>query len=340
MSLYIDLKYINLIANRLPLFKRKSDYLFNFRCTICGDSASKKHKARGYFFRMKGDMFMKCHNCSVSIHFGTFLKQTDQGLYAQYALERYATGAAPNKAHKDPQFKFTEPVVKTEKSILDSLLDRVSELPEDHIARQFCAKRKIPDDVLPRLFFIDNIKNIEQISEKMKDRIKSEEPRLVLPFYTKDLQLSGMTCRALGDEQLRYITVKIKSDELLVFGMDVVDESKHIYVVEGPIDSLFIDNCIAVSGTGFNKLELLPFKKEDMTVIVDNQPRNKEVCKVYDDLIAKGYRIVIWPQSQKEKDINDLILAGKTKAQVKSIIDKNACADLQAKANFFTWKRC
>jgi hypothetical protein len=149
-----------------------------------------------------------------------------------------------------------------------------------------------------------------------------------------------MTCRALGDEQLRYITVKIKSDELLVFGMDVVDESKHIYVVEGPIDSLFIDNCIAVSGTGFNKLELLPFKKEDMTVIVDNQPRNKEVCKVYNDLIAKGYRIVIWPQSQKEKDINDLILAGKTKAQVKSIIDKNACANLQAKANFFTWKRC
>lgn len=339
MSLYIDLKYINFLSGRLPLFKRKGDYLFNFRCTICGDSSSKKSKARGYFYKVKNDMFMKCHNCSVSIHFGTFLKQTDQTLYSQYALERYADGAAPNKAHKTPQFKFVEPVVE-KKSLIDELFDRLDTLPEDHIATKYCHERKIPTDKFKSLYFIDNIKKIEQISESMKNRIKGEEPRLVMPLYDNNLQLAGVTCRALGNEELRYITVKIKQDELLVFGRESVNSKKHIYVTEGPIDSLFLPNAIAVIGTGFNKLELLEYSKDNMTVIVDNQPRNKEVCKVIENLVEKDYNVVIWPQSLKEKDINDIVKAGKSLAHVQSLIDKNTFRGLQARANFYAWKRC
>ena len=339
MSLYIDLKYINFLSGRLPLFKRKADYLFNFRCTICGDSSSKKSKARGYFYKVKNDMFMKCHNCGVSIHFGTFLKQTDQILYSQYALERYADGAAPNKAHKTPQFTFQEPVVE-KKSIIDILLDRLDTLPEENLAVKYCIDRKIPKDKFKSLYFIDNIKNVEQISEAMKNRIKGTEPRLVLPLYDANLQLTGITCRALGNEELRYITVKIKQDELLVFGRESLNPKKHIYVTEGPIDSLFLPNAIAVVGTGFNKLELLEYSKDNMTIIVDNQPRNKEVCKVIENLIEKNYNVVIWPQSLKEKDINDIVKAGKTPAYVKSLIDKNTFNGLQARANFYAWKRC
>lgn len=339
MSLYIDLKYINYISSRLPLFKRKSEYLFNFRCTICGDSTTKKHKARGYFFKVKNDMFMKCHNCSVSIHFGTFLKQIDQNLYSQYAMERYANGAAPNKAHKTPQLTFKEPIVE-KKSLIDELFDRLDKLPDDHIAVTFCKGRKIPEDKFKQLYFIDNIKKVENISEKMRDRIKSEEPRLVIPLYDGKLQLAGITCRALGNETLRYITVKIKSDELLVFGRESLNPEKHIYVTEGPIDSLFLPNSIAVVGTGFNKLDLLEYSKDNMTIIVDNQPRNKEVCKVIENLIDQNYNIVIWPQSLKEKDINDIVKAGKTPASVKAMIDKHTFRGLQARANFYAWKRC
>lgn len=339
MSLYIDLKYINYISNRLPLFKRKSDYLFNFRCTICGDSSSKKNKARGYFYKIKNDMFMKCHNCGLSIHFGTFLKQTDQTLYSQYALERYADGASPRKAHKTPQFTFKEPVVE-KKTPLDELFERVDSLSEDHIVIKFCKGRKIPEDTFNRLYFIDNIKKVEQLSDKMKDRIQGEEPRLVIPLYDAKLQLAGITCRALGSETLRYITVKIKSDELLVFGRESLNPKKHIYVTEGPIDSLFLPNSIAVVGTGFNKLEQLEYPKDSMTIVVDNQPRNKEVCKVIENLIEKNYNIVIWPQSLHEKDVNDMVKAGKSPSSVKNLIDKNTFNGLQARANFYAWKRC
>ena len=284
-------------------------------------------------------MFMKCHNCGVSIHFGTFLKQTDQILYSQYALERYADGAAPNKAHKTLQFTFQEPVVE-KKSIIDILLDRLDTLPEENLAVKYCIDRKIPKDKFKSLYFIDNIKNVEQISEAMKNRIKGTEPRLVLPLYDANLQLTGITCRALGNEELRYITVKIKQDELLVFGRESLNPKKHIYVTEGPIDSLFLPNAIAVVGTGFNKLELLEYSKDNITIIVANQPRNKDVCKVIENLIEKNYNVVIWPQSLKEKDINDIVKAGKTPAYVKSLIDKNTFNGLQARANFYAWKRC
>ena len=129
------------------------------------------------------------------------------------------------------------------------------------------------------------MKKIGQISDAMRDKITTDEPRLVLPFFDENLQLTGLTCRALGNESLRYVTVRIKPDELLVFGRESLNPKKHIYVTEGPIDSLFLPNSIAVSGTGFNKLEQLNYSKDIMTIIVDNQPGNKEVCRVIENLI-------------------------------------------------------
>ena len=48
MSGYIDLNYISKIQPRLQQFKKKRDYLFNFRCPVCGDSKKSKTKARAY----------------------------------------------------------------------------------------------------------------------------------------------------------------------------------------------------------------------------------------------------------------------------------------------------
>ena len=74
MSLFVDLKYLKLICNRLPLFKQKNEKVFNCRCIICGDSTKKKTKARGYFYEVKNDLLYRCFNCDASMQFGTFLK--------------------------------------------------------------------------------------------------------------------------------------------------------------------------------------------------------------------------------------------------------------------------
>jgi len=340
MSLFVDLKYLRLISNQLPLFKQKNERLYNCRCIICGDSSKKQNKTRGYFFPQKNELFYKCHNCSASMHFGTFLKQYFNGQYNQYVFERYNEGLTPNKPHQkiEDKFKMEAPVFeKTDERLIDKIMDRVDKLPEDHIAVQFCIKRKIPKDRYKQLYFIKNIKDIGQLNDKYKEQIKSQESRLVLPFFDADGQMTGLTCRALGNESLRYVTVKVKEEQLLVFGLDKVDKSKKIYVTEGPIDSLFLPNAIAVAGTAFTKLDILGLPKDNVVAILDNQPRNKDVCKILNKVIENNYQVVIWPQNLQEKDINDIVLSGK---DPKNIIDKNTFKGLEATIKFVEWKRC
>ena len=338
MSLFLDQKYLTLISNRLPLFKKKDDFLYNCRCIICGDSTKNKRKARGYFFKYKNEFRYKCHNCDASLSFGNFLKNLDSNLYSQYSLEKYTEGNQVKLSNTVPEMVFTEPVFKSqEERLLDKILDRLDTLPEDNEAVQFCISRNIPKEKFNQIYFISNVKNIIQLNSTYKESIRTEEPRLVLPFYDSHGQLSGVTCRALRGETLRYITVKVKDNVPLLFGINEIDTKKTIYVVEGPIDSLFLDNCIAAAGTSFNKVNTLGISTDNMVLIFDNQPRNKEVCKIIEKNIDQGYNVVIWPQNIEEKDINDMVTA---RRDVKSIIKKNTFQGLTAKAKFIAWKRC
>lgn len=337
MSLFVDLKYLKLISNRLVLFKQKSDRLYNCRCPICGDSASKKNKARGYFFPHKNNLLFKCHNCGVSLGFASFLKDFDPIQYGSYSLETFEE----NHQNTRSSFSFVmnEPRIakKKESSLIDQLLARLDTLPEDNEAVQFCRQRKIPDEKFDRLYYIPHVADLDQLNPKYRENIKGREPRLVLPFFDRAGQMTGVTCRALDVHPLRYITAKIREDDVLVFGLPEVDKTRDIYVVEGPIDSLFLDNAIAVSGTSFGKLSQLDLPNDRLVVVFDNQPRNREVVKLLGRVIDAGFRTVIWPQTLEEKDINDMVLAGK---DAKRIIKDNTYEGLTARAKHVAWKRC
>tara|TARA_Y100000992_G_scaffold203399_1_gene138889 strand:- start:230 stop:679 length:450 start_codon:yes stop_codon:yes gene_type:complete len=140
--------------------------------------------------------------------------------------------------------------------------------------------------------------------------------------------------RAFGNEQPKYITIKLDPEKDKVYGLNRLNSAKHIYVVEGPIDSLFLDNCIAVAGADFMKLP-----KENTTIIFDNERRNVEVLKQIEKTIDEGYRVVLWPENVKEKDINDMILAGKTKNEIKTIIEQNTYQGNMAKIRLAAWRR-
>ena len=335
MSLFLDQKYLSLISNRLPLFRKKKDGVYNCRCIICGDSSKKKNKARGYFFNNKNKLMYKCFNCDASMYFSTFLKTIDAALFNEYSLESYVEGKP--LSNTQPEIVFEQPQFKPkEERLLDKLLERLDSLPEDHEAVQFCLNRKIPKNRFDKIYFIENIKDIVQLNDTYKESIRTEEPRIVFPFYDEEGLLTAVTCRAIRGEALRYITVKVANDKPLIFGLDSVDKNKDIYVVEGPIDSLFIQNSVAISGTSLDKVNFTSLDKDKLIVVFDNQPRNKEVCNIISKTIDKDYKVVIWPQTIEEKDINDMVLAGKNVSQ---IISKNAFRGLEAKAKFIGWKR-
>lgn len=316
------------------MFKRKGSS-YNCRCIICGDSAKKLSKARGYFYPNKDKLMYKCFNCDASMYFSSFLKNIDQQLYNEYSFEGYAESNP--RSNVKPEFTFEQPQFKKpEEKLLDSILDRLDSLPEDHEAVQFCITRKIPKEKFKQIYFIDNIKNIVQLNDKYKASIQTEEPRIVFPFYDEVGLLTAVTCRALRGEALRYITVKIADDRPLIYGLDSVDKNTNVYVVEGPIDSLFLDNSIAIAGTSLGKVSLSTLNKEKLVIVFDNQPRNKEVCKIIHKTIKNGFNIVVWPQSITEKDINDMVLA---KKDVKKIIKDNTFSGLEAEVKFAAWKR-
>ena len=147
MSSYIDLKFISEISARLGLFKKKSDYLYNFRCPHCGDSQKSKLKSRGYMYRKKNDMFFKCHNCGIGQNLTNFLKFIDPKVHDRYILERYKNSAP---ATKEPEFKFDfKP--KLENDYINELTS-IADLKDDHPVKKYIKDRCIPEKHFDKLY--------------------------------------------------------------------------------------------------------------------------------------------------------------------------------------------
>ena len=332
MSSYIDLKYINEVSARLSQFKKKGDYLFNFRCPHCGDSKRNKTKARAYFYRVKNDMFFKCHNCGEGQSFSNFLKFIDIKKYENYLLERYK-GSAPST----PQPKFTDfkPDFK-EVDILDGL-QSVSELKEGHPVLQYVKNRKIPDSYYSKLYLSDKFMAfVNKVKPNTFTHTKGEHPRLIIPFYDTDGKVFAFQGRAFGKEQPKYLTIKLDENKQKVYGLDTVNLQDHITIVEGPIDSMFLNNCLAAAGADLT----LRIEPVNITYIFDNEPRNKEIVKRMYDVVEKDYNLVVWPDDMRHKDINDMILSGMSKAEVQTIISNNTFAQLEALTKLSYFKKC
>ena len=336
MSSYIDLDYITKIQPRLSQFKRKKDYLFNFRCPICGDSKKSKTKARAYLYRVKNDMFYKCHNCSASHNLANFIKVVDRKIYDQSILERYK-GNKPATENLFDKFK-TNTKEKLNFTPLRGLKS-FDTIDDEHPAKQYLLNRKIPKDYFNRLFLCNKFQayvNKLKPGTFGKETDKYEHPRLIIPFYDVDEKVFAIQGRAFGKEQPKYITLKLYENKQKIFGLERINLHKTLYIVEGPIDSLFVDNCIAAAGADIQ----LPGDSKDVVFVFDNEPRNKEIIKRMYNVIDDSYKLVIWPESIKEKDINEMIVNGKTKQQIQTIISDNTYSGLSALTKLNTYKRC
>ena len=332
MSSYIDLKFINDLSGRLSQFKKKTDYLFNFRCPHCGDSQKSKTKARAYLYRVKNDMFFKCHNCGQGQNLANFIKFIDPKLYEQYLLERYKKSAP---ATPKPKFDF-KPTKFTNQTPIDDLKS-IKDLPEDHPARLYCVNRKIPEKYFDKLFLSDKFMTLVNEVKPNTYKITKDHPRLIIPFYDTTGKVFAFQGRAFGKEQPKYLTIKLDENKQKVYGLDKVNFQQPIYITEGPIDSLFIDNCLAAGGADLFLKNKIP--NENITYIFDNEPRNKEIVKRMYKVIEQDFNVVIWPEDLQLKDVNDMIMSGLTKLELQDIISNNTYSKLSALTKLNYWKK-
>ena len=327
---YIDTKYLNIIGPQLLQFKKKGDFLWNFRCPYCGDSQKSRTKARGFVYRKKNDLFYKCHNCGVGTTLGKLIEYVDSKIHKDYIMERYRCGVKTN--NPEPEFKFDVPIFR-KKGVLKSLKS-ISDLSREHPARKIVEERLIPSEFLSDLYLCESFyKFTNTLVPNKFPSLDGDHPRLLIPFRNEKGEVFAYQGRSFGKEQPKYITIRLDDDTTKIFGLDRIDDSRQVYAVEGPLDSLFLDNCIAVGGADLAKLE------NDTVIIFDNEPRNREICKQMDSCIGFGKRIVIWPDSMKHKDINDMIMAGYAKEQIQEIIDDNIFSGASAKLRFSEWKK-
>ena len=318
----IDSKYINLVSSRLQRFKRVKADLYNFRCPICGDSQKNKSKTRGYLYAIKANVNYKCHNCGASMSLNNFIKQIDPVIAKQYAFEKFKDGhTGRNFVTEEPTFNFEAPKFKKK---LD--LPKASTVP---IAKLYLEKRKLNPT---KFYYADKFKAWTNSLKETFEDVNYDEPRIIIPLYYKD-DLVGFQGRSLGPNKVKYITVMINDNAPKIYGLDEIKKESPVYITEGPFDSSFIKNSIAMCGAD---ADVHKWGVSNPVWIYDNEPRNNEIVKRISNTISKGDKVVIWPSNINEKDINDMVLSGHN---VQELVESNIYNGLEANLKFNIWKR-
>lgn len=327
MQTAIEKKFINMVSPSLDKFKWRKDNLATCRCFKCGDSQKNKTKTRGYFYINQDHYYYKCHNCGFSCTIKTVLDNLSPQLAKEYALESYK--------NRIIGIELSDKIQDTPKQIVPDYIGvQVSKLQQGHMAKKYLEQRGIPVAKYEYLYYCDDFSKIAE--RFLKNSIK--EPRLVIPFFDENEKVVGVQGRSFEkNPKIRYITYKSPHIERLWYGMERINPLNDVYVVEGPLDSLFLSNCIAMVGSSYP--ETLPNKIKDSNIIFafDNEPRNFSLHAMMKKSIDDGHKIVIWP-SIEEKDINDMVnIFGISK--VRELIDSNTYSGNAARLKFNLWRK-
>lgn len=345
--LSIESKYLGLLSHRLRNFKRKNDYLWNFSCPVCGDSKKNLTKARGYVYKKGNNLFYSCKNCGLGTSLGKLLEQIDITLYKEYILERYRSGEGGHTNVKKPTFIVPSPrfdKVDKEKTFEHS--EWCDKLPTEHFCHTYLTKRQIPSSVFDKLLFTQHYKKF--IDALVPDHGKKlvDDARLVIPFYDEYNNLIAVSGRALetSDKTLRYITIRTNdSEEKLVYGMDRLNIHETVKIVEGPIDSVFLKNCVAAADANLiqvaDNLIRRGVRKDKIILCPDREPRNREIVKIINTFIEQDFNVCLFPDTLNGKDINEMIMFGTSSDELEDIIVSNTYNGLKLRMEFSQWKR-
>jgi hypothetical protein len=337
--IYIDVKHINLCASKLRNFKKNSSGAYNCSCPICGDSDTQQFKARGYFLTKGAMYWYHCHNCGISLSFKSFLKKVFPVQYQEYIFEKYK-----DIKQIAETIKADVPVVSSLKKI--SLLHSIpiNKLSKDHAACTYLRNRMIPEDKLHLLYYTtDFAALVEEMFPGQYSKLQSKDARIVIPFFDATGNVTGLQGRTLNNSdngRLRYITIRADKSIALIYGIDRLDFTKKILVVEGPLDSLFLPNAIAVASSDLQRsLKVFP-NIRDYILVFDNEPRNSEIVKLVVGAIENNRTVCIWPTLYSDKDINDMVLSGHKQEDIIKDIIKNSFSGLKAKIKLTEWRKC
>ena len=335
---------INHYVNSLSLSKlRKVGKDYNFRCVLCGDSKKSKFKTRGWILTNNKGVRYYCFNCGANLPFHEFLKQNYPSVYKDY-LTDYIQEQRSLEINHTPIIKIKEeikPVVDVEEL---KEFKKLSDLSINHKAIQYFIERKFPKKWLSYLYYSDNY--AKWVNSKFPEVFKKYpkyDPRIVIPHRNESNKIVLTQGRSIGKSNLRYITTKVDPNAKKIFGLDLVDKTKPIFIHEGAFDSFYLPNALAMSGADISLDYVKTLAPIDNLIwVFDLEPRNKEVCDRIQKVVSAGFPIVLFPYELKDKygkDINKMIMNGMSKKMLYKYIKDGKCQGLEAEVKFKLWRR-
>ena len=364
MQVWLEVKFARMLAPHLDRFKvvRTSPrFTARFRCWYCGDSDTHSNKTRGYIYQKNGSdrLSYYCHNCGTSKSFARALAEISPSLSSEMRLENIRERSSlqsPAKSIPNPTgpkidpFKQRKLAQKYLKPAEDheclAPLKKISQLETDHSARKYIISRKIPSDKHYLFYYVPKFKAWfnEFVEPKTFDEaaLRRDFPKLLMVLRGKDGHAFGFQARALSpSDTQRYYTHLMDEDKLKIFGLERIFEDRAIYVTEGAIDSVFLPNAIAMAGADVDveSLErILP--AEQLVYVYDNEPRNREIVKKIEAKIKAGKKVVIFPPSVEQKDLNDMVVKGGYELEeISGIVERSTYQGVSAMVKLNEWKR-
>lgn len=332
-----DLLLISELSPYLDKYESKNGK-HNFRCPICGDSKKSKFRKRAWFISKDSKYFFHCFNCSLTLTVKQFAKEYFPEVYKRFLLE--------NLKSKDNYYPTVHHKKQDDTSKISNLLkSRLIPCSDDAEILRYLKSRKIPEKYFKEIFVSNDFSQLVKDIEKFKDTNFPSEKRIVIPIYNENGDIVSLISRGLKKGSIRYINLKF-TEKTYLFGMfdssgkQKIDYNKKIYVTEGSIDSMFLDNSIAVSTSDLliaeKTLSEFTIANLQFVFVPDNDKRNKEIINVYEKILKTKHSIVIFPDYVSGKDINEIIL---NNYDIHSLISSNTFSGLKALIEFTKWKR-
>lgn len=308
---------IHLLEPYLERFVKVKDGLYNFRCPICGDSQKNSLKRRAYIYT-KGDKHnFYCHNCLYSTSLYNFIKN-----YYPFILQSLKLSEVFfNNIQKQKDLQWAN----DKKETLTLPLYNVQTLPDNHIALQYIIQRKIPQSKWGIIYYSDNL--IKELQCPFDKGLVFKECDNLLVIRNLD-----------SSSKTRYFVHRISED--ILFNVKNIDKESQVIIVEGLIDSLFLDNAIPSLNSNListsNRLIRLGVKKENIVLVWDNEPFNSNIVNNIQKAIAENFKVFIPPKGLTCKDINEMVL---NNIEPNEMVNNNVHYGIEARLKFNLWKR-
>jgi hypothetical protein len=312
-----------------PKYNRGSNS-YQASCPICREGKSWLKKQRCYYIVKKN--IIHCHNCGWHGNPVNWIMEVSGDSFSQVMSSSQDYDTVNIENFSKPKNK------KIDYELPCDCIDIEDEEQLEFFNYEPVIKKAL--EVLNHRRLLSAINRPKKYYVTLNDFV--HENRLIIPFYDENNKIVFYQSRKLLDSDKKAKYLSKKDSERSLFNIDKVDENiPYIFITEGPLDSTFIRNGIALAGisesgsdifTEKQKLQIQLFPLHELIFVLDNQWNDQTSKKKSKALLEAGKRVFVWPKEYREfKDLNDVCVAYKLDEFPYKFIQKNSYSGMTGK---------